>query len=268
MDLEHEDLSTSWGHDTHLFYSRQAASPPGEAHSDYWICARLAERLGFGAQYTQGRSEEEWVRHFLHAGSLDVPALQADGLMRIDGQPRVELAEFRADPVAHPLRTASGRIEIASPQALAHGLPAIPSYVPDEADEAQQGYPLQLVTPHSRLRSNSCLHTNPWLRALEPHAVWINPRDAAARGLQHGQLAEVSSPSGTLILPAKVTERIMPGVVCIYQGTWYEPDAGDAAGVAGVDRGGCANTLTSQRLSPSGGYATHSAWVEIRRAGP
>ena len=62
---------------------------------------------------------------------------------------------------------------------------------------------------------------------------------------------------GTVALPAKVTQRIMPGVVCIYQGTWYRAEGDEA------DPGGCANVLTERRESPTGGLATHSAWVEV-----
>ena len=121
--------------------------------------------------------------------------------------------------------------------------------------------PLQLVTPHYKFRANSCEHANPWLRRLETHAVWINPCDAEARGIRQGDLAEVFNQFGTTAIPARVTERIMPGVVCVYQGAWYQP------GMGGVDQGGCANVLTSHRLSPTGGMATHSEWVDVRRRG-
>ena len=117
------------------------------------------------------------------------------------------------------------------------------------------------MTPHSKLRSNSCLHANPWLQGLQPHALWINPVDAASRAVADGDTVEVSNQFGCVRVAVKVTERIMPGVVCLYQGTWYRPDAD------GRDRGACANTLTSQRESPTGGYTTHSAWVEVRRSG-
>jgi anaerobic dimethyl sulfoxide reductase subunit A len=100
----------------------------------------------------------------------------------------------------------------------------------------------------------------PWLKRLDPQQVWINPQDAATRAIADGDPVEVYSPRGTVRLPAKVTGRIMPGVVCIYQGAWYQP------GADGVDQGGCANALTTQRLSPSGGLATHTGWVEIRAA--
>jgi anaerobic dimethyl sulfoxide reductase subunit A len=257
-DLERSDLVTSWGHDRHLFYSQQAVAPAGEARTDYWVFAQLAERLGFGDAYTEGKSADEWVAQFLDARRLDVESLQRDGSMREDGEPRVALADFCADPIAHPLHTPSGRIEISCPQAEAYGLPAIPSYV--EIDDDGEVYPLQLITPHHKFRSNSCLHAVPWLQRLEPHAVWINPRDARARAIAQGDQVEISSARGTIRLPAKVTARIMPGVVCVYQGTWYRP------GPDGVDEGGCANVLTEQRESPTGGCATHSTWVAVRRS--
>jgi anaerobic dimethyl sulfoxide reductase subunit A len=104
------------------------------------------------------------------------------------------------------------------------------------------------------------MHATSWLQELEPHVVWINPQDAEMRSIGHGDVVEIYSDQGTVRLPAKVTERIAPGVVCIYQGTWYRP------GSDGVDEGGCANVLTPHRLSRTGGLATHSAWVEVRRS--
>ena len=257
-DLERSDLVTSWGHDLHLFYSRQAVAPAGEARTDYWVFARLAERLGFGDAYTGGRSEENWLKEYLDARRLDVESLQRDGTMRQDGEPRVALADFRADPIAHPLPTPSGKIEISCPQAETYGLPTIPSYV--EIANDGDAHPLQLVTPHFKFRSNSCLAAVPWLQRLEPHSVWINPQDAATRGIAEGDQAEVFDDRGAIRVPAKVTGRIMPGVVCVYQGTWYRP------GPDGVDEGGCANVLTEHRETPTQGAATHSTWVEVRRS--
>jgi anaerobic dimethyl sulfoxide reductase subunit A len=258
-DLERSDLVTSWGHDQHLFYSQQAAVPAGEARTDYWVFGQLAERLGFGDAYTGGRSAAEWIETFLGSRRLDVESLRRDGITREDGEPRVALADFRADPAAHPLHTASGKIEVSCPQAERYGLPAIPSYV--EIEGASSEHPLQLITPHYKFRSNSCLNAVPWLQRLEPHAAWINGRDARMRGIADGDLVEVFNARGAIRLPAKVTERIVPGVVCVYQGTWYRP------GPDGVDEGGCANVLTEQRESPTGGCTTHSAWVEVRRIG-
>ena len=256
-DLERSDLVTSWGHDSHLFYSQQAVASRGESRTDYWVFARLAERLGIGEKYTQGRSEQEWLDALLAESPMTLDDLARDGIVRCDPPPRVALEAFRRDPDAHPLSTRSGRIELRNHQAAAYGLPDIPAFV-DTGNEPA-GYPLQLVTPHHKLRSNSCLDANPWLHRLEPHTAWINSADAAAREIADGDTVIVEAPGGNILIRAHVTPRIMPGVVSVAQGAWLALDA------AGDDGGGCANTLTEHTLTPTGGPTTHTAWVQVRR---
>ena len=65
---------------------------------------------------------------------------------------------------------------------------------------------------------------------------------------------------GQVILPARATERIRPGVVDIPEGAWYAPDE------RGVDLGGCANVLTWDEPSPAGAWATNSSLVEVEKA--
>jgi anaerobic dimethyl sulfoxide reductase subunit A len=260
-DLERSDVVTAWANDCMVFYSPQVVEAEGESRSDFWVFSELARRMGFGHTFTQGRTQEAWIERLLEQSRLDVDALVRDGIVRTDGAPRVGLAGYREDAVAHSLATPSGLIEISSSQAGAYGLPDIPSYVPDRAGErwrANLSEPLQIVTPHSKLRSNSCLHANPWLQRAEPHDLWISRDDAAVRSICDGDLVEVSNQFGRVQVSAKVTGRIMPGVVCLYQGTWYR------RGDDGRDVGASANSLTSQRQSPTGGPTTHSSWVEVR----
>jgi anaerobic dimethyl sulfoxide reductase subunit A len=256
-DLERSDLVVQGGR---VFLCEEAVPPRGQARTDYWVLSRLAERVGLGPQYTQQRTQREWLDLILRQSDLPVDDLR-EGAVRREGSPSVPFADFREDPTAHPLQTESGRIQILYPRAEAYGLPAIPAYVSVD-DGARTGHPLQLVTPHSKLRANSGDFANPWLQRLEPQVVWISSRDAASREIHQGDLVAVHNQRGAVLLPAKVTERIMPGVVCIYQGSWYRP------GEDGADRGGCANVLTERRESPTGGLATHSAWVEVTRREP
>ena len=253
---ERWEVCGSWGHNAHAFLSPPVCEPAGEARTDYWVFAELARRLGFHQEYTQGRNEEEWVRHMAAGSGPAAEGLARDGVARLDGEPNVALAEFRADPERHPLPTSSGRIELVNPAAETFGLPQVAAYVPHPP--APKAW-LRLLTPHSRLRANSVLHANPWLQRLEPHVLWISSTDARERGIRDGETVSVSNRNGSVAVPAKVTERIVPGVVCLYQGTWYDPNG------SGIDVGGCANTLTDHCLSPSGGTATHSAAVEVRR---
>ena len=45
---------------------------------------------------------------------------------------------------------------------------------------------------------------------------------------------------GEVHIEAKVTPRMMPGVVALGEGAWYDPDT------KRVDKGGCINVLTTQ----------------------
>ena len=256
LDLERPDLVQGRGD---LHYNRQALEARGETRTDHWVFSRLAERLGIGEAYTGGKTEEEWLGYFLEASGLDTGSLKREGILRSTGEPRVHLAEFRADPAGHPLDTLSGRIEVACTKAEEYGLPPIPSYIENRPAAEEKEYPLRLVTPHSKLRANSSGYPNAWLLRLEPQRVWMNPQDAQTRGIEPDELVEIFNGSGVIAIPAKVTERIMPGVVAVNQGAWYRP------GEDGVDTGGCANSLTSHRVSRTGGLAVHSERVQIRR---
>jgi anaerobic dimethyl sulfoxide reductase subunit A len=75
-------------------------------------------------------------------------------------------------------------------------------------------------------------------------------------------MAEVFNDRGTVRIPAKVTERIMPGVIGIHEGAWYAPKAD------GTDTGGCLNVLTmSDRATPlARANPQHTNLADVRRA--
>ncbi|MBD3183332.1 molybdopterin-dependent oxidoreductase [Candidatus Poribacteria bacterium] len=254
-DLERSDLVSGGGN---VFYNKKAVDPLGETKTDYWVFSRLAEQLGFGYEYTHNRTQEEWVEFFLNAEKLDDDRLKQEGVIRGEIIPEMTLAGFLKDPVSNSLRTKSGLIQITCPQAEENGLPEIPVYI-ENKPEFPDDYPLHMVTPHSKLRANSSGHANLWLQNIEPHRIWINPADAEQRGIEDNELLEVYNQFGKMLIPARITKRIMPGVVCIYQGTWFNIDE------SGVDVGGCANVLTGHHSTPTGGMAVHSEWVQVRR---
>ena len=113
---------------------------------------------------------------------------------------------------------------------------------------------------HTKRRCHSIHDNNPRLEKLDPQAVWINPLDAAERGIRDGDAVLVFNDRGRLRLPARVTERIMPGVAALPQGAWYRPEPD------GTDAGGNINVLTSQRPTPlARGNGQHTNLVEIRK---
>jgi len=254
--LEREDIVFPDG-GNYLLFSNQAVPPLPEARNDYHIFCALADRLGFLAEFSEGKSEEEWLKSFIADSEVpDYETFKRTGIYMGEDQLRVGLSDFVADPLAHPLNTSSGRVQISSAAYAETGYSPIPECRILPADDR---YPLRLITPHPRFRIHSQYDNIPWFKERERQAVWIHPHDAAQRKIKNGQEVCVNSPEGRVRIVARVTEDIMPGVVCLPEGTWpsFEPD--------GTDTAGSANVLTSTvPTRPSNGSRTHSVLVEVR----
>jgi len=269
-------VQDGWKFGDELLLMPKLVEPLGESRSDYRILAGVAERLGIGEAFTEGRDERQWVDRILELYRdrfPDVPGVDEFAASnagvharRID-EPVVAFADFRRDPEAHPLDTPSGKIEIFSRELHALGrpdeIPAVPKYVREWESpfgpEAER-YPLQAIGSHCLARVHSTHANNPWLAGAFPQRVFLNPVDAAARGIEDGDEVRIENDRGAMVIRCRVTNRIMPGVVDIPQGAWWAPDAD------GVDRGGATNVLTSERLTPlAHGTAAHTMMVEVRR---
>jgi anaerobic dimethyl sulfoxide reductase subunit A len=246
-------------------YRNKIIEPLYESKSPLEIANELAARLGI-SDYND-KTEEELLRQIVQGSDVpDYDTFKAQGIFRVRlPTPYIALNKEISDPVNNPFPTPSGKIEIYSQQ-LADienpKLPPVPKYIEtweSPNDPLASKYPLQLITTHFKRRAHTQFDNIPWLRELEPQAIKINTIDAQARGIQDGDLVRVFNDRGRMIIPARVTERIMPGVVDLPQGAWYRPDEN------GVDRGGCANTLTRDEPSPGGALASNTALVEVEK---
>lgn len=271
-------LHDGWKYGDEVILLPPLVDPPGECRSDYRICAQVADRLGIGAAYTEGRDERGWIEwaldryretRFPGVPSLDEMESSNRGVYSVAvRQPAVAFSDFRADPEAHPLPTPSGKIEIFSRQL--HRLdnpaeiPAVPKYIqewespfgPEATD-----YPLQAIGHHSMARVHSTHDNNDWLNEAFPQRAFLNPVDAVPRGIRDGDAVRIFNARGAMELRCRVTPRIMPGVVDIPQGAWWTPDG------HGVDRRGSVNVLTSERWTPLAfGNTQHTIMVQVEKA--
>ena len=273
-------VEDGWKYGDEVILQPKLVEPPGECKSDYRICAELGERLGIGEAFTEGRDEKGWVEfcldEFRRLRFPELPTLDEfieqnlGAWTRPATNPAIAFADFRADPEKHPLNTPSGKIEIFSRQLFdmnqPEEIPAIPKYIQEWespfAGTRDDRYPLQAIGHHTLHRVHSTHDNNDWLEEAFPQRVFLNPIDARQRGIRDGDEVRVYNGRGALILPCRLTERIMPGVIDIPQGAWYEPDED------GTDRGGCVNVLTSQRWTPLAfGTAQHTIMVQAEKAG-
>jgi len=92
---------------------------------------------------------------------------------------------------------------------------------------------------------------NSWLRngqrlvkGKDRCTLMINPRDASRLGLQAGNSAQISTDTGTIVLPVEVTEDLMPGVVSIPHG-WGHDRSGTGQTVATEHAGASINDVLS-----------------------
>jgi len=266
---ERNDVHTPWaGAGHYAIFMKKAIEPIGECRNDLDICADLAVRLG--VQGYSEKSEEEWLRDLTRDAIDDFDAFREHGLARLPApEDAVAFAKEIRDPERHPFSTPSGKIEIysmalaANPDPCGLGtIPPIPTWIPDDADprHADQRHPLRLVTPKSRARTHSIHDNQPILRRADRDDVWIHPADAAARGITDGQPVRVFNDRGATVLPARVTDRIAPGVVSIKEGAWFTPDA------SGQDTRGCSNVLIADRASPAGAAPFNTCFVDVAPA--
>jgi biotin/methionine sulfoxide reductase len=223
---------------------RQAQPVHAEARDDYAIFCALAERLGALDTFSEGRTADQWLRHlyegwrtrlvddaitlpdfdtFWEAGLVDLPQT---------GEPVIMLEAFRADPEQQPLKTPSGKIELFSQTIADYGYDDCPGFAcwlpPAEylGSPMAEKYPLHLVSDQPATRLHSQLDHSPNSMKSKIHGrepMWINPQDAAARGLVDGSVARLFNERGSCLAGVIVTDAVRPGVVKLSTGAWFDP---------------------------------------------
>lgn len=278
--LERNDIGAA-SREGYYTAMRKVIEPYRGARDDYDIFSALSERLGVEGAFTEGLTADEWLeriycenlpktlaaggtlpsftefweRGLLYYGSGDAPVIMHEA--------------FRADPEANPLGTPTGKIEICSETIRSMNLPDCPGWPmwiePFEwlgHDQAKL-YPLHMLSDQPMRRLHSQLDHSPYSRAgkvcgREP--VYLHPDDATARGIVDGDLVEIFNSRGRCLAGAIVTEDMMPSVVRLATGAWFDPSNG-------LDLNGNANSLTLDRGSSSfaQGCAAQTCLVDVRR---
>jgi len=281
--LERNDVGGST-RDTFILAMHRAIDPIGDAKNDFDIFRALAQRLGFERAFTEDRDEMAWcqwvydqVRASATAKGIALPGFQqfwAEGFVELPPCERdyVLFEDFRRDPERHPLKTPSGRIEIVS-EAVAGfdyaDCPPHPAWIPPAewlGSAAAQRWPIHLVTHQPASRLHAQMDPGPVSRGQKVagrEPVRINPQDAAQRGIRDGDVVRLFNPRGACLAGAVLDADVMPGVVVMATGAWFDP--ADAAGEP--ERHGNPNVLTLDLgTSPlAQGTSALTALVEIER---
>lgn len=270
-----------------------AIDPMFEAKPVYEICTMLSEQLGVKDEFTEGKTQEDWVKWCYEQGKEkgdDLPdtfeEFKEIGLFKQTDDHEPSVAD------TSEIATPSGKYEVFSKQVYniskQWDLTAA-GYIPEDGldqitpcpvwyesfesfgdAETKKDYPFQLIGHHTKTRTHSSYGNVDWMKSVAPQQCWINTADAAALGIENDDMVIVSTKRGRTQISAKVTDRIMPGVVSIPQGAWYDPETREADKLGDpsvLDRGGCISVLTSQRPTAiSKGNGVHSNLCKIEKA--
>ena len=278
--LERNDLMLN-PRDPTVVANKKAMKSYKNSKTDFEIFSGLSEKLGFLESFTEDRSELDWIKfiwnnssktnqknisfpsfeEFWEKGYFELPAPKIEKIMFND---------FRKDPINFPLKTPSGKIEISSETISNFQLSDCFShpywFEPYEWLGNIDEYPLHLISnqPTHRLHSqldNAANSQNSKIKGKEP--VMINPSDALERDIQDGDIVMLFNKRGRVLAGANISDSVMPGVVVLSTGAWFDPDY-----ALNLERHGNPNVLTKDvgTSSLSQGPTCHTTLVQVKKA--
>jgi biotin/methionine sulfoxide reductase len=278
--LERNDLMLN-PRDPTIVANKKAMKSFKNSKTDFEIFSGLAKKLGFLESFTEDRSELDWIKFIwnnslkAHQKNISFPSFEEfweKGYFELPA-PKIEkimFNDFRKDPINFPLKTPSGKIEISSETISNFQLSDCFShpywFEPYEWLGNIDEYPLHLISnqPTHRLHSqldNAANSQNSKINGKEP--VMINSSDALERDIQDGDIVMLFNKRGRVLAGANISDSVMPGVVVLSTGAWFDPDY-----ALNLERHGNPNVLTKDvgTSSLSQGPTCHTTLVQVKKA--
>lgn len=270
--FEQNDLVPPWSYGQHIFLSQKVIEPLYGSLTEYEWMTMLAKELGIEKEFTEGRSQDEWVEWMIKESKKvdpDFPTyeeMKKNSVYKYKDITVVKFKEQIEDFENNPFETPSGKIELFSKTLWdmnrPDDIPAIPKHVAvEEGPESKltEQYPLQVFGWHVKRRCHSTWETSEWMEEVQSQELWINPIDAEQRNIKNDERVKVFNERGTVLIPAKVTSKVMPGVICMPQGGWFTPDD------KGIDQRGAINVLTGLKASPFHCNPQHTNLAQVEK---
>lgn len=194
-----------------LTLCQPAVPPPGDARPDWRLIADIATRLGFGDAFAFESAEEVFdeIRAFANPTTgYDLRGADYERLRRGPLQWPCPPGAGRRNPVRY---VRDGRITFPLPEgrAVFHARPHLdPAELPDD------DFPVVLNTGRLPHQWHTMTKTGKVARLnrLNPDPfVEVNPEDAHRLGIGEGSSVRIVSRRGEAVLPAVVTDRVLPG---------------------------------------------------------
>ncbi|WP_273403441.1 molybdopterin guanine dinucleotide-containing S/N-oxide reductase [Campylobacter avium] len=289
---ERDDIAMTGDYSNmHITPMKQAVLPEGESRDDYTIFADLCKVYGqkvYDAYTDGGKTPMQLIKEYYDSAYKQTQAYGAEFATpmpvfeefwaknepikfdeTMESIEWVRHAEFIEDPILNALGTESGLIEIYSKSIEKYKYkdckPHPAWFEPAEyLGNATPEAPFHLLTNHpaNRLHSQLChtsLRDEYAVNGREP--ILINKADAKKLGIKDGDVVRVFNKRGQVLAGAVVSNDIMPGVVRLCEGAWYDPDDN------GLCKYGSANCLTLDLPTSelANGNISHTGLVNIEK---
>lgn len=231
--LEMANLATGFEHrpqgKAHLQYRPAVIPPLAQRRSDTWIIFELAKRIGFGDRFWNGDIESGYAYELAPTGITLEHLKESPGGITLPVTPRYQKrAEINEKGAPRGFATTSRKVELYSHAFSAHGYPPLPDYEepamsPFSRPDLAAEYPLVLTNAKFTTFIHSQQRALPHLRKSSPEpTAELHPETAARYGIKSREWMMIESPRGAIRVRARVTDNILPGVVCCQHGWWQE----------------------------------------------
>src|SRR3984893_3064865 len=215
--LEREDLHAAYGH--YMFnYNKPVIEPVGESVRNTELFRILAQRMGYVQDgdnaFTQ--TDEEMIREIIDEKANPLLEGVTFEQFKENGWVRATKDSERRNFLKVGWPTESRKIEIWSNALKNQGQDPLPTYVHEvegQYDPKRAKYPLQVLSNAAHYFIGDSFQQVQRLQAMMSRpTVEMNPQDAAARGINDGDLVRLYNERGETYCHAVIIEGLLPGV--------------------------------------------------------
>ncbi len=278
--LERNDIALA-PRDPYMIYMSKVLEPIGESKSDFEIFSGLAKKFGFKDDYTEKKSENEWIEWIYNESNAlqestnkfpDFDNFKEKGWYKSPDQlsQQIFLKEFIEDPVKNPLETPSGKIELFSKQIDSFKYSDCVGHPKWFGDKEYLGkskkYKLHLLTNQPKFKLHSQLDNGKVAgnEKIDGRAVIeVNKIDAEARALLEHMVVKVFNDRGSCLAAVKISDNIRQGVVNIPTGAWLDPLKSSSISCVHGNPNVLTNDVGTSKLAQ--GPTAHTCLVEIEK---
>jgi len=240
--LERNDIAFS-PRDPYIVAMSKVTEAVASSRNDYDILTGIARQMGVEQAFTEGRDESAWLQWIYQstresAAQKDIHLPAYEDLKRVGwfkpeppAAPVIMLKAFRDDPVANPLSTSTGRIEIYSPTVASFAYDDCPGHATwieplEWLGGDTRHFPLHLISNQPSTKLHSQLDHGSYSRAAKIKArepIMLHPDDAQERKLKAGDVVRVFNDRGACLAGVTIDDQVRQGVVLMSTGAWFDP---------------------------------------------